>query len=644
MYSNTKLEELKKSVPIYFPLTGKLHIDRRGNEFWTNCLWHDDTNPSLSLYKASDGAWMFHCFGCGESGNIFQIVQKLEKVSFDEAVKIVDDMTKNPDWSKKKASADAVFQGALKSKSEIISLSKDNFKSYENALCESAAGREWLSSRGILLETAKQFSLGYVKQPRPDIVPTNHPWFDKGWILFPEVRGNQIVAVKYRSLQGKKIKDRQNWSGFAQRTDMIKSPLYNSTAVTPFEEVLVVEGEIDCLTLVQAGFCCVSLPSAGFNPTPEMRETLASAYARYLAGDTDTVGTQAMQKLYKEFGGDDPKSKTYLVQWPKPYKDANEVFLKQCGGDIEKFKSLVVHLMDEAKSRLIPGIQDLKTVAKTADFKPTHDNPNRLFFPWPNIDRWVDILPGEVMFMFATETKQGKSTWLMNILMANVLKGKKVINFSAELSPERYAQMVTSHLLKRNRTTLSKADFEEAAIKIPEEAFYIGYKPGAKLSEVMKLLGDAKQIYGGDIFVVDPLHFLIRGVKDENVAFAAAMRALVDFSIQWNVIVIVVGQARKSMNGNRGKMAQGQDARGTAALGEDAATTWVLHRNRVERSSDIAEEGEPVFESVTKIKLDYSRNSEPMSTKLVFDGPVATFRNFTSEVPVESIECEKEKE
>lgn len=427
----------------------------------------------------------------------------------------------------------------------------------------------------------------------------------------------------------------QHWSGFAQRKDMMKSPLYNAEAVNSLEDLFVVEGEIDCLTLVQAGFCAVSLPSAGFNPTSDMRIIMMKAPVRYLAGDMDEVGIDAMGKLYRELGGEALHAKTYLLQWPKPYKDANQYFLEYCHGDVTLFRDKVTALMKEARERRLPGIQDLKTITQNTTFKPPHDNPNRLSFPWPNIDKWVDILPGEVMYMFATETKMGKSTWLENILIHNVLQGKKVVNFSAELSPERYAAIVTANLLRRNRDTLTAADFQEAAKQIPEDSFYFGYKPGIKFKAVLKLLEDAKQVYGGDIFVVDPLHFILRGGTpgQENSEFASAMKDLVDFSIKWNVIVIVVGQAKKFSGNGRGRMATGQDARGTAAQGEDAATTWILHRNRIGRRTDEDEEGDPVFEPTTRVKLDYSRNSDARVTKLMFDGKTASFNLFTNQAP-----------
>ena len=635
MLNKDQLDALKKSIPLWLAAEPRLKgMSKRGEEYDFLCFWHKDTSPSFQVYREDDGTWLGHCASCGVTKNIFQLVQEVDKISFAAAVEKVQQMETNPDWAAKRHAADAVFQRTLGQSKSLVSAPLDKFEPYVSTLRNSQVAKDWLAGRGISLETAEQFSLGYVQTPLPQVVPSNHPWASKGWVLFPEVRDGRVVAVKYRSVMGKRIpktETEQGWSGFAQRRDMLKSPLYNQEAINSMEPVLVTEGEPDCLVLAQAGFLAVSLPSAGFNPTPEMREALKRSAAIYLAGDMDEAGIAAMTKLHKELGGDDPRGRTYMIQWPAPHKDANDVFLKHCHADISTFRKEVEKLMAEARDRRLPGIRDMKQVTKNVNFKPTRDNPERLAFPWPKIDEHIDILPGEVMLMAATETKMGKSSWLMNILAHNVVhKRKKVINFSAELSPERYAQMLTAHLTRRDRNNLTSADFQDASSLIPDDSFYIGYKPGIKFSEVMKLLACAKQTYGGDIFVVDPLHFIIRGVENENVAFASAMKDLVDFAIQWQVIMIVVGQARKSMAGNRGKAAQGQDIRGTAAFGEDAATTWILHRNRVGRKS-VEDEEEPIFEPIMKVKLDYSRNSESRSWKLVFDGSTVSFNPWSNE-------------
>jgi len=50
------------------------------------CPFHSEKTPSFSVHA---GRQFFHCFGCGQSGDVFTFVQKIENVSFPEAVRTV---------------------------------------------------------------------------------------------------------------------------------------------------------------------------------------------------------------------------------------------------------------------------------------------------------------------------------------------------------------------------------------------------------------------------------------------------------------------------------------------------------------------------------------------------------------------------
>jgi DNA primase len=60
------------------------HVDLRkaGKEYTGHCPFHEDKTPSFSV---SEEKGLFHCFGCGESGDVFDFIMKLEGVSFPEA-------------------------------------------------------------------------------------------------------------------------------------------------------------------------------------------------------------------------------------------------------------------------------------------------------------------------------------------------------------------------------------------------------------------------------------------------------------------------------------------------------------------------------------------------------------------------------
>jgi replicative DNA helicase len=100
------------------------------------------------------------------------------------------------------------------------------------------------------------------------------------------------------------------------------------------------------------------------------------------------------------------------------------------------------------------------------------------------------------------------------------------------------------------------------------------------------------------------------------------MRALKDLAVEYNTIVIVVGQPRKPLANHRGREAVTQDLKGSESFGSDASQVFILHRDRKSNGDD---ENMPIFDPVTKVKLDKSRESEPRATKLFFDGARCTF-------------------
>ena len=52
------------------------------------CPFHDEKSPSFHV-RPTVGLW--HCFGCGEGGDVYAFVQKIEHVSFVEAVELLAD-------------------------------------------------------------------------------------------------------------------------------------------------------------------------------------------------------------------------------------------------------------------------------------------------------------------------------------------------------------------------------------------------------------------------------------------------------------------------------------------------------------------------------------------------------------------------
>lgn len=84
---NNTLEEIKSRVKIQDVLEMYGEQPRRSLNKYL-CIWHNDHNPSASITR--DGNKM-HCYACGMSGDIFDIVETKENCDLKTAMKIIDD-------------------------------------------------------------------------------------------------------------------------------------------------------------------------------------------------------------------------------------------------------------------------------------------------------------------------------------------------------------------------------------------------------------------------------------------------------------------------------------------------------------------------------------------------------------------------
>lgn len=61
-----------------------INVNRSG---YTTCIWHHEKTPSLKIYEGTKG---FHCFGCGKSGSVIDLVMQIQGVDFLDACKKLD--------------------------------------------------------------------------------------------------------------------------------------------------------------------------------------------------------------------------------------------------------------------------------------------------------------------------------------------------------------------------------------------------------------------------------------------------------------------------------------------------------------------------------------------------------------------------
>jgi DNA primase len=121
------------------------------------CPFHDEKSPSFHV-RPNHGH--FHCFGCGEGGDVYAFIQKIEHVSFVEAVERLADRI---GYTITYTGAASSVQRDRGSRSRLIAANAAAQEFYAEALQseEAASAREYLLNRNFDADAARRFGCGY---------------------------------------------------------------------------------------------------------------------------------------------------------------------------------------------------------------------------------------------------------------------------------------------------------------------------------------------------------------------------------------------------------------------------------------------------------------------------------------------------
>jgi KaiC/GvpD/RAD55 family RecA-like ATPase len=605
------LQSLKQHPKVLDLYRTRLSLKQDGRRWRGPCIWHSDKNPSLDVYQ-HEGTWIHHCLACNASGSIVDAVMKADGVDFKQAVHIVREFCSA--WAGDRARVETVFKPVSQEKQVAKTYPEESYKAYEQALQNSPEAKAFLASRGITMETAKRLRIGFRQDVGKLVGESGAAYSDRGWLSFPTFNPNSVTSIKYRSVAGKL---------FTKQPGMATC-LFNTQTIDFLEPVFLVEGELDACVLEQAGFRAVSLSNANHYPSPEEKDHLLSAEYVVLAGDNDDAGKKAMDKIWRDMNS---TGRVFYLKWPGTCKDANEYFQKDCKEDLSVFRTKINDLVLDARSHPIPNVVSLPETMQKSDWSSLADHPDRLVMPWKSIDNMVNLLPGSVLNLTATQTGTGKTAWLMNVLIHAARNGKVVLNYSAELSPEEYSNIVAAHLLRKNRTEIATQDLKEASKLISGVKFYIGRDPDAHNSDqVLDLIDKAIPILGCDVVAIDHIHHICQGkqndVKDQNEAIVR----IKNIATRHGVCMIVVSQPRKADQNSKGKEIHITDIKGGGGIADASDAVIALHRDFIKSIDPENPPAEP-YDSLTKVRLlkGRSQGKGKAYTEIMFLGSLATF-------------------
>jgi DNA primase len=342
---------LKQQADIVRIIGDYVKLKKAGAQNYSGlCPFHSEKTPSFSVHATHQ---FFHCFGCGVSGDVFTFVQKIENISFPEAVRAVAAKLNIPlpktTYSSPGEEKEAKIRGLLL---EIHDRACDFFQDCLKRP-EGARAREYLAGRGLDPETIKAFRIGFapdsgfllrdrlradfseevlresglfswkreessqksgvgsqesqnLREPearsqKPETGPSAMYSKFRNRVMFPITNeAGRIIAFTGRTLSS----DEKAGPKYLNSPE---TPIYSKSrvlfnldkakeAIRKLDYAILVEGQMDCLSVYAAGFHNV-IASSGTAFT-ELQAKLLGRFSKNVVVnfDPDTAGAKATER------------------------------------------------------------------------------------------------------------------------------------------------------------------------------------------------------------------------------------------------------------------------------------------------------------------------------------------------------------
>ncbi len=159
-------QSVKQQANIVQIIGEYVKLRKSGANWNALCPFHKERSGSFYVYP---GTASYYCFGCHEHGDVFTFVQKMESVSFPEAVRSVATKMGIPlpkrEWSSPEEAQEATLRRRLLEVQEAATqYFEQNLRSPE-----AAHAREYISGRGLTGEAVKTFRIGYAPESFNDM-------------------------------------------------------------------------------------------------------------------------------------------------------------------------------------------------------------------------------------------------------------------------------------------------------------------------------------------------------------------------------------------------------------------------------------------------------------------------------------------
>ena len=299
-FDNDIVDQVRSSNDIVDVVSSYVPLKKIGARYRGLCPFHNEKTPS---FYVNGSMKIFKCFGCGESGDVFSFIEKIENVGFYEALEILAKRA-GITLPERKYDSEGAARRSLK---ESIAVINKEAATYYYMMLRSPKGTkayEYLKNRGLSDDTMRNFGLGFAgnysnglysflkeKGHSDDELSKSGLFsmsekgiYDKFWdrVIFPimDVKG-RVIAFGGRIMS--KAENAPKYLNSPETELFLKSEnLYGLHIAKKTKEkfFLLCEGYMDVIALHQAGFN---------NAVASLGTSLTERQAKKIKGYTDNV-------------------------------------------------------------------------------------------------------------------------------------------------------------------------------------------------------------------------------------------------------------------------------------------------------------------------------------------------------------------
>lgn len=360
------INEIKYRNDIETVISQYVTLKRRGKNLVGLCPFHNEKTPSFTIYPENGS---FYCFGCGAGGDVITFIGLTENLDYIESVKLLAEK------SGVVLPHDGYDNSMQNLKNTVYDINRETAKFF-HAYLMSGDGKwalDYLLNRGLSIKTIKHFGLGAAPDSWDMLI--NH-LKSKGYTLSQMYTANVVgksdrggyydrfrkrVMFPIINIRGNVVA----FSGRAMPENEKKGGKYVNTADTPVfkksenlfginfaknhcsEQLILVEGNLDVISLHQAGFCNVVAP-LGTAFTNE-QAGLISRYTKeiVLMLDADAAGQKAIKRASSILENSGLSVKVVVIP---DGKDPDE-YIRKNGAD--RFRGLLNGAVSDIEYKLL---------------------------------------------------------------------------------------------------------------------------------------------------------------------------------------------------------------------------------------------------------------------------------------------------